>query len=82
MYGCFDWGAEELDTVALLLQPVQLQPAGCIVYDKYCSFCICCNYCIASMVVFCSPISEMEGISCQVYFISTELLDSCSAIHI
>ena len=30
--------AEELDTVGLLLQPIQLQPAGCIVYDKYCSF--------------------------------------------
>ena len=26
--------AEELDTVGLLLQPVQLGTAGCIVYDK------------------------------------------------
>ena len=73
--------AEELNTVQLLLQPIQLGSAGCIVYDKY-FFCICCNYCIASMVVFCSPMSEMEEISCQVYFISTELLDWCSAIHI
>ena len=30
--------AEELDTVGLLLQPVQLGSAGCIVYDNYCSF--------------------------------------------
>ena len=75
-------GVEELDTVALLLQPIQLGTAGCIVYDKSSFFCIYCNYCIASMVVFCSPMSEMEGISCQVYFISTELLDSCSTIHI
>ena len=61
--------AEELDAVALLLQPVQLGTAGCIVYDKYCSFC---NYSIASMVVFCSPISDhlcilfkMQGFSCR-----------------
>ena len=27
--------AEELDIVGLLLQPVQLGSAGCIVYDKY-----------------------------------------------
>ena len=26
--------AEELDTVALLLQPIQLGSVGCIVYDK------------------------------------------------
>ena len=26
--------AEELDTVGLLLQPIQLGSAGCIVYDK------------------------------------------------
>ena len=31
-------GAEELDTVRLLLQPIQLGAAGCIVYGQYCSF--------------------------------------------
>ena len=36
MYECFS-GVEELDTVRLLLQPVQLGPTGCIMYDKYCS---------------------------------------------
>ena len=33
----FIGGAEELDIVRLLLQPIQLGPAGCTVYDKYCS---------------------------------------------
>ena len=28
-------GAEELDTVRLLLQPIQLGAAGCIVYGQY-----------------------------------------------
>ena len=31
-------GAEELDIVRLLLQPIQLGAAGCIVYGQYCSF--------------------------------------------
>ena len=53
--------AEELDTVGLLLQPVQLETAGCIVYDKCCFFSNC-NYCIASMVVF-----FLQSVSIYVY---------------
>ena len=36
MYECFS-GVEELDTVRLLLQPVQLGLTNYIVHDKYCS---------------------------------------------
>ena len=43
--------AEELDAVALLLQPVQLGSADCIVYDKYCLF-LQLLYCFYGCILF------------------------------